>query len=186
MGVNVQSNCWTGSILRSSPYDLLDWHWFLWRYFVIFKVSSRNEVVPSTSLLPQCWHLLDVNLTLLASDLGLMHQKYHCTVHKYIVRYISRRLMTLRGSSHFERWFTRCSCTTCATYPSSSHDMPMVWDSQDYWWQWGFLCTSISGMPPVAFPSIVHSWGRPSSPPSPATFRLRRWHKRCPRGSAAT
>ncbi len=44
-GVKVQSGRWTGSILRSSPYDLIDWHWFLQRYLVMFKVSFRNEVV---------------------------------------------------------------------------------------------------------------------------------------------
>ncbi len=44
-GVNVQSNRWTGSILRSSSYNLIDWHWFLWRYLVVFKVSFCNEVV---------------------------------------------------------------------------------------------------------------------------------------------
>ncbi len=44
-GVNVQSDHWTGPILRSSLYDLIDWHWFLWRYLVVFKVSFRNEVV---------------------------------------------------------------------------------------------------------------------------------------------
>ncbi len=44
-GVNVQSNRWTGYILRSSLYDLIDWHWFLRRYLVVFKVSFRNEVV---------------------------------------------------------------------------------------------------------------------------------------------
>ncbi len=45
MGVNVQSDRWTGSILRSSSYDLIDRHWFLWRYLVVFKVSFRDEVV---------------------------------------------------------------------------------------------------------------------------------------------
>ncbi len=45
MGVKVQSDRWTGSILRSSLYDLIDWHWFLWRYLVVFRVSFRNEVV---------------------------------------------------------------------------------------------------------------------------------------------
>ncbi len=44
-GVNVQSDRWTGSILRSSLYDLIDWHWFLRRYLVVFKVSFRDEVV---------------------------------------------------------------------------------------------------------------------------------------------
>ncbi len=43
--VNVQDVSWTGSILRSSPYDLIDWHWFLWRYLVMFKVSFCDEVV---------------------------------------------------------------------------------------------------------------------------------------------
>ncbi len=45
MGVDVQSNRWTGSILRSSSYDLIDWHWFLRRYLVVFKISFSNEVV---------------------------------------------------------------------------------------------------------------------------------------------
>ncbi len=45
MGVNVQSNRWTGSILRLSLYDLIDRHWFLRRYLVVFKVSFCNEVV---------------------------------------------------------------------------------------------------------------------------------------------
>ncbi len=44
-GVNVQSDRWTGSILISSSYDLIDWHWFLRRYLMVFKVSSCNEVV---------------------------------------------------------------------------------------------------------------------------------------------
>ncbi len=44
-GGNVQSNHWTGSILRSSSYDLIDRHWFLQRYLVVFKVSFRDEVV---------------------------------------------------------------------------------------------------------------------------------------------
>ncbi len=64
----------------SSPIDLIDWHWFQWRYLVMFKVSSCNEVVTSTSPLPQSWHLLDVNLTHLASDLGQMRQKYVCAI----------------------------------------------------------------------------------------------------------
>ncbi len=44
-GVNVQGNRWTGSILRSSSLDLIDWHRFQWRYLVVFKVSFRGEVV---------------------------------------------------------------------------------------------------------------------------------------------
>ncbi len=61
-GVNVQSNRWTGSILRSSSYDLIDWHWFLWRYLVVFKVSFRDEVVTpgvtatSTLTSAECQH----------------------------------------------------------------------------------------------------------------------------------
>ncbi len=46
-GVNVQSNHWTGSILGSSLYDLIDQHWFLQRYLVMCKVSFRNEVATS-------------------------------------------------------------------------------------------------------------------------------------------
>ncbi len=59
---NLQSDHWTGSILRSSLYDLLDRHWFLRRYLVVFKVSFRNEVVspgvPATSVLTsaECQH----------------------------------------------------------------------------------------------------------------------------------
>ncbi len=45
--VNVQSNRWTGSILGSSPSDLIDRHWFLRRYLVMFKISFRDEVVTS-------------------------------------------------------------------------------------------------------------------------------------------
>ncbi len=44
-GVKVQSNHWTGSIHRFSLYDLIDWHWFLRKYLVVFKVSFRDEVV---------------------------------------------------------------------------------------------------------------------------------------------
>jgi hypothetical protein len=44
--VYVQSNHWTWSILRSSTYDLIDQHRFLWAYLVIFKVSSCAEGVP--------------------------------------------------------------------------------------------------------------------------------------------
>ncbi len=61
-GVNVQSNRWTGSILRSSSYDLIDQHWFLHRYLVVFKVSFCNEVVTpgvtATSVLTsaECQH----------------------------------------------------------------------------------------------------------------------------------
>ncbi len=80
MGVNVQSDHWTGSILGSSPYDL-DQHWFLWRNLVMFKVSSAMRWWHLVSPPPQHW---DVNLTHLASDLGLMCQKYHCMVDKYI------------------------------------------------------------------------------------------------------
>ncbi len=46
-GLNIQSNHWTGSILGSSPYDLIDWHWFLQRYLVMFNVSFHDEVVTS-------------------------------------------------------------------------------------------------------------------------------------------
>ncbi len=45
MGVNVQGDRWTGSILRSSSKDLIDWHRFLWKYLEVFKVSFRGEVV---------------------------------------------------------------------------------------------------------------------------------------------
>ena len=45
MGVNKQSNHWTGSILRSSSYDLIDRHWVLRKYLVVFKVSFCDEVV---------------------------------------------------------------------------------------------------------------------------------------------
>ncbi len=44
-GVNVQGDHWTGSILRSSLQDLIDWHRFLRRYLVVFKVSFHGEVV---------------------------------------------------------------------------------------------------------------------------------------------
>ncbi len=44
-GVNVQGDHWTGSILRSSSYDLIDRHRFLRRYLVVFKRSFRGEVV---------------------------------------------------------------------------------------------------------------------------------------------
>ncbi len=47
MRVNVQSNHWTASILGSSSYDLIDRHWFLQRYLVMFKVSFQDEVVAS-------------------------------------------------------------------------------------------------------------------------------------------
>ncbi len=47
-GVNQQSDHWTGSILGSSPYDLIDWHWFLRRYLVMVKVSLCDEVVTSS------------------------------------------------------------------------------------------------------------------------------------------
>jgi hypothetical protein len=83
-GVNVQSNRWIGSILGSSPYDLIDRHWFLRRYLVMFKVSSVMRWWHLVSPLPQRWHLLDVNLTRLGSNLGLTPQKFHFTVHKYI------------------------------------------------------------------------------------------------------
>ncbi len=47
------------------------------------------------SPLTQRWHLLDVNLTRLASDIGRRRQKYHRTVHKYIFTgHISRWHMT--------------------------------------------------------------------------------------------
>ncbi len=46
-GVNWQSNRWNGSIFRSSPYDLIECHWFLQRYLVMFKVSSCDEVMTS-------------------------------------------------------------------------------------------------------------------------------------------
>ncbi len=46
-GVNIQRDRWTGSILGSNPYDLIDWHRFLRRYLVIFKVSFCDEVVTS-------------------------------------------------------------------------------------------------------------------------------------------
>ncbi len=50
----------------------------------MFKVSSTMRWWHLVSPLTQHWHLLDVNLTRLASDLGLTRQKYRCTVHKYI------------------------------------------------------------------------------------------------------
>jgi hypothetical protein len=84
MGVNVQSNHWTGSILGSSPYFLIDRQWFLRRYLVMFKVLSAMRWWHLVSPLPQQWHLLDVNLTRLGSDLDLRRQKYHCKVYKYI------------------------------------------------------------------------------------------------------
>jgi hypothetical protein len=50
----------------------------------MFKVSSAMRWWHLVSPLTQHWHLLDVNLTRLVSDLGLTCQKYHCMVHKYI------------------------------------------------------------------------------------------------------
>ncbi len=46
----------------------------------MFKVSFCNEVVTSGVT---ATHLMDFNLTRLASDLGQMRQKYHCTVPLY-------------------------------------------------------------------------------------------------------
>ncbi len=48
MGVNILSDRWTGSILGSSPNDLIDRHWFLCRYLVIFKVSSGDDVAATS------------------------------------------------------------------------------------------------------------------------------------------
>ncbi len=49
-GVNIQSNCWTGSILGFSPCDLIDRHWFLRRYLVMFKVSLTSGVTTTSAL----------------------------------------------------------------------------------------------------------------------------------------
>ncbi len=60
-GVTMQSVRWTGSILRSSSYDLIEQHWFLRRYLVVFMVSFHNEVVTpgvtdtSESTSAGCW-----------------------------------------------------------------------------------------------------------------------------------
>ncbi len=79
-GVNKQNDHWTGSILKSSTYDLMYLHRFLQGYLVVFKMSSQAEVVTSlhrsitaTSELTSA----GCHLTRLASDLGPVCQKVH-------------------------------------------------------------------------------------------------------------
>ncbi len=77
-GINIPRDCWSGSILKSSTCDLIYLHRFLQRYIVIFKISTRAEVVTSphrsitaTSELTSA----GCHLTHLASDLGQACQK---------------------------------------------------------------------------------------------------------------
>ncbi len=53
------------------------------------------------------------SLTRLASDLGRTRHKYHRTVHKYLVRYISRRLTTESHNLFLDNSITHTTKDEC-------------------------------------------------------------------------
>ncbi len=68
-----------GCIFNSYPCDLVSLYWFLSGDIFLIRDLLPDEMVNLESP-PQGWHLLDVNLTRLAPDLGQARQKYICMI----------------------------------------------------------------------------------------------------------